>query len=320
MRYKFLLLVCAVLLAACQPSEGAIQTAIAQTQSVSESALPSAIPSLSPTATRIASISTARAATARAATASPTASSAALPTASPSPGALPTSALATSGIYTDGTDGDVFTAKDLQISSVWSTLNGGGHNNFQFELKQRSLLEFDLSALPSNTTCEQATLYLYHSYDPEHGRPVTITIYSIAAGNEAWLAGDNDIDLADEGEACWDALAADGKGGVLTPWAGSAGLSTQGVDYEPEPLGSFTFDPASPKGTEYAVALNAERVCGWTGENNTNHGIIMVTSANSGHVAQSDHFTESYRPKLVVQYTLNSSENTGQPALASSLP
>lgn len=229
------------------------------------------------------------------------------PSASPSPSPLPTDSVPApqspvTRVFTDGYEGDVFTAKDTQMSANWPTRNGGAHNNFQFEVQQRSLLQFDLSALPKEAKVLRATLYLYHSYEPEHGPPATITIYSIARANAGWVAGNKNIKFAGAGESCWDAFAADGSEGALTPWAGSPGLNTAGVDYEPDPLAVFVFDPGSPQGTEIPVELNPERVQGWLGETNTNYGMIMVTDVNSGHVAQSDHFIPEYRPKLVVEY------------------
>jgi len=204
--------------------------------------------------------------------------------------------------FTDGYGGDVFTAKDMQMSSGWPTNNGGGHANFQFSTTQRSLLEFDLSSIPTTATITDAILYLYHSYTPEGGFSPTVSIHSMSAANAAWIAGDNDITLADAGEPCWNALAADGAGGVTTAWAGSAGASTAGTDYETPAIGSFVFDPDSAIGTEFSAHLDTTRVQGWVGASNTNYGLILISSANSGHVAQSSNATTAYRPKLVVTY------------------
>lgn len=204
--------------------------------------------------------------------------------------------------FIDGFGGDVFTAKDMQMSAGWPTNNGGGHANFQFSTTQRSLLEFDLSSIPTTATITDAILYLYHSYTPEGGFSPTVSIHSMSAANAAWIAGDNDITLADAGEPCWNALAADGAGGVTTAWAGSEGASTAGTDYETPAIGSFVFDPDSAIGTEFSAHLDTTRVQGWVGASNTNYGLILISSANSGHVAQSSNATTAYRPKLVVTY------------------
>jgi hypothetical protein len=205
-------------------------------------------------------------------------------------------------IYVDGYGGDVFTAKDTTMAAAWPTRNAGEHPDVQLETEKRALMEFDLSAIPPDSTLVSAMLYIYHSYPNEGRDPVTITIYSISAANAAWVAGTKDIEYAGAGESCWNALASDGNQGVQVPWAGSPGLSTSGIDYEPGSIGSFSFDASSPIGTEYAVALDPQRVKGWFGPDNTNYGIVLYSEWNTGHIAQSNHSISAYRPKLVVRY------------------
>lgn len=204
--------------------------------------------------------------------------------------------------FTDGYGGDVFTALDMQMSSSWATYNGGAHVNFQFETGQRGCIRFNLSSIPATATCISAKLYLYHSYATGDGPAITVNIYSIAAANSDWTAGTKNIALAAAGESCWNARHADGSGGVTTAWAGSAGCNTAGTDYESTAIGTFAFNGADAIGTEYAIDLTPARVQGWFGAVNTNHGIIWIPSANSGHVAQSSNTTTAYRPKLVVVY------------------
>lgn len=310
MKIKLVLLSCVLLLAACQPAAGVIEGAETQTRAAPQSlpASPTAQPSPSPTPGIGPTATTAIAAKPTAAIAArPTATPAAIPTETDLPAAGAPGKPDSSGVYTfiDGPGGDVFTAKDMQMSEAWPDRNGGRHQNAQFETHQRLLMAFDLSLIPADATLLDATLYLYHSYEPERKRSVTITIYSIAAGNAGWNAGDKDIKPAEAGESCWNALESDGAGGVKTAWAGSPGLSTRGIDYEPDPIGTFVFDAATPLGTEYAVPLDTQRVQGWLGPANTNYGIIFFTSNNSGHVAQASHSMESLRPRLVVRYTRN---------------
>lgn len=204
--------------------------------------------------------------------------------------------------YTDGPGGDITSSDDAQMSSAWPTNNGGGHANFQFATSQRCLIRFDLQAIPAGATCTGATLYLYHSYTAEGGGTVTVSVYEISDANGDWLAGDNDISLANAGENCWNAKAADGAGGVTTAWAGSAGLGTATTDYKTPAVGSFSFNGGSDIGTEFTCALDETTVESWFGQA-SNNGLIMWPDSNSGHVAQSDNATSGYRPKLVVQYS-----------------
>jgi len=207
--------------------------------------------------------------------------------------------------FVDGDGGDVFTAEDMVMSSAWPEFrNGGAHGDFQFAGNQHSMLRFNCSSIPANATCLDATLYLYHSYGPEGGGTVIITAYSVAAANARWNAGTKDIKPAGAGESCWQALACDGNGGVAVPWAGSEGCSTREVDYESTEIGSFLFNAGSAMGTEFTVNLNATRVQGWFAESNSNYGLILMPGSPSGHAAQSNHGTETYRPKLVVRYSI----------------
>jgi len=315
------------LLSACQPPAEAIERAVAQTvtayertrESARESECacpPTALPAqggatqaAEPPAAAQSTPAPAGTATveavASAPTLPPTEATPTLPEVIGTPAAPGT--LGADGVYTfvDGSGGDIFSAKDGVMIESWPDKNGGGHNNTQFERDHRTLMQFELSPIPANATLLDATLYLYHSYEPEDGIVATVTIYSLSAANAGWHAGVQDLDPAAAGEFCWNALASDGAGGVLIPWAGSPGASTPGVDFEPDPIATFEFDENTPLGAEIAVPLKLERVQGWLGAPNTNYGMIFFSSTNSGHVAQSDHPKPELRPKLVVRYRLD---------------
>jgi hypothetical protein len=129
----------------------------------------------------------------------------------------------------------------------------------------------------------------------------------VTLANAAWIEGAKFGELAGAGEPCWNALAADGAGGVLTAWAGAAGCATAGVDYEADLLGSVAGNRSNANGTEYALALTAARVRGWFGGTNTNYGLLLkLSAAAAGGIGASDNVTAAYRPKLVVDYTLAS--------------
>ena len=212
-----------------------------------------------------------------------------------------------SGTFIDGPGGNVDTATDTLMSSSWPTHNGGTHANFQLEgppgATQNALLRFNLSAIPGNYICVSAKLYLYRSYNPEGNEIHTGNVYSVSGANSSWIEGVGDIDLALRGEPCWDALEANGAGGVQTSWAGSPGCSTRGVDYETNSLGTWSFSTGSPIGTEIEIDLDTNRIQGWFGSNNTNFGIILISNNNHGvHVGSAENGTSGYRPKLVVEY------------------
>lgn len=203
--------------------------------------------------------------------------------------------------YVDGPGGDVFTAKDNLLHSGAPTINFGTHPQFEVSISRPFIYEYDLSAIPAGAECVSATWYLTKA-TANGAQAVTCSIYEISAANHGWAAGTLNSAQALAGQSCWAAKAADGAGGVSTPWAGSAGLSTAGVDYETEALGTFGLNSGDAVGTVYAVELDPARVAGWFGSGANNHGILLKSSANGGHLASAQHATAAYRPRLVVVY------------------
>jgi hypothetical protein len=208
--------------------------------------------------------------------------------------------------YTDGYGGDTNTAQDTTIYSSEPTRSQGAWTalDVSFSGAGKALLRFDLSAIPTGSTCTAATLYLYH-YSVGGASAWTINAYSVAQANAAWIEGGSNNPAA-AGEPCWNALAADGSGGVTTAWAGAAGCSTSGTDYEATSLGSVSGNREDAAGTEYQLAFNAAglaRLEGWFGTPNTNYGLVLIADFNVSYFCSSDHATTGYRPKLVVEYT-----------------
>lgn len=196
---------------------------------------------------------------------------------------------------------DAASGKDTSILSSAATWNYGIANYITGSALRKGLIEFDFSSIPSNAACQLATLY---TYQMASGAAVawTITVYSIAIGNTVWVEGTKNAAVAGAGEPCWNALAADGAGGVTTAWAGAVGLATVNVDYEAAALGSFSGNQSEANGTEHTVALMPSRVRGWFGVANTNHGMLLVPSAATGGLGSSDHATVGWRPMLVVEW------------------
>ncbi len=193
--------------------------------------------------------------------------------------------------------------KDTFVASDLPTENFGAATSLTLNptLIRRSLIGFDLSAIPAGSVCVSANLHFYH-HTQDTNQPWTVTIHSIASGNAAWIEGTRVSGQALAGEPCWNALAANGSGGVTTPWAGSAGLGTSGTDYEAAAIGSFSGNRSDAVGTEYIASLTAARVEGWFGNPNTNYGMLLVSDAGTGNMCSSDHAISAYRPKLVVTY------------------
>jgi len=191
--------------------------------------------------------------------------------------------------------------KDTIPNSFAPTFNYGVSVQLIWD-SRKAIIEFDNSSIPVGALCLSNTLYTYQNASGP-ALAWTVAVYSIAIGNQAWIEGTRNGALALAGEPCWNALAANGAGGVLVPWAGTAGLSTAGVDYEGPPgMGSFSGNRSDANGTEYICALNAARSQGWFGAVNTNYGMLLVPSTIVGGLGSSDYATAAWRPKQVVEY------------------
>jgi len=223
--------------------------------------------------------------------------------------------------FTDGYGGDVTTAKDTSLVENDQTWNWGNSPSIAVcspnDFRAHGLIEFDLSSIDAGVTCTSATLYLYRTLVRTVG--ITVNIYSIASANAAWEEGNGG--LADVGEPSWNALSADGAGGITVAWAGDAGqnggadagCSISGTDYEASLLGTFESGTSEAVGTEYSPTLTPSRIEGWLDTPNTNYGLILRTpddaSGDAHSFGSSDHPTTGYRPKLVVEYTEEAAES-----------
>jgi hypothetical protein len=203
--------------------------------------------------------------------------------------------------FTDGYGGDVDTGMDVNLHREAHDLNSGQHSAIQFGSYNYALINFNLTSLPENAVIQQATLYLGTTGGG------SANVYSVAPANAGWIEGTGDFKLALRGEPCWDALAADGQGGILTPWAGGMnGAGVVGVDIGSSPIAVLS---ASGAGV-HALSLNVTALQDWVGANNVNAGILIKpTISNSNHIALAEHPTANLRPKLVVEYLVPSNAN-----------
>lgn len=199
--------------------------------------------------------------------------------------------------YVDGPGGDVNSAEDNNLFGSAPNANLGLHASCGIETTEHFVMRFDMSGVTG--MLHKATLYLTMENDPIGNATVQCPIYSISQANADWVAGVSE-GQALAGESCWNAKAADGSGGVTTPWAGSAGCSTPGTDYEPTPIGTVILNTGDPQFTTYEVELDVDRLSGWRGQTNTNYGIIVLPQGGTQrHWSTAESGNAAYRPRLV---------------------
>lgn len=175
---------------------------------------------------------------------------------------------------------------DAYVRSATATTNYGSSVLMITDLNLlNGLMEFDLSAIPSGSTCDSATLSIW-SLVGAGGGPVTVTINTIKAANDGWT----------EGGSTWNTK--DGS----NSWAGGNSGCNTASDINTTPIGSNTV-PATAN-TRVDFTLTAATVGTWFGSPNTNYGFAFrQASTDTTAFNSSEATTAGYRPMISVDYT-----------------
>ena len=136
----------------------------------------------------------------------------------------------------------------------------------------RGLLRFDLSAMAGQYSgIENLTLNLWQ--DTPTGGDQTIDIFAISPANAGWVEGTKDS-VTEVGSSSWTHQQYD-----AVPWAGSAGLGTEGTDYDPIPLATFNTGTAqgwvSIPLTGHAGLTLKDLIDLWSGDQANNPGLLI---------------------------------------------
>lgn len=202
-----------------------------------------------------------------------------------------------------------YLSKDTMLFDDYPTYNYGASNplgigtNIYFSW----LVYFDLSAAAGKTIAS-AKLSAYKSDTIKNIYNRIINFYAIHSNNSAWIEGTKTGAMAGSGEPCWNALAADGAGGVTTAWAGAAGCKTAGTDYVNTLLGQSVASWNSyNQYDEMAINFNASGLTvlqGWANSPNTNYGLVAPNCTNHfGYWFSREESNASYKPRLTLTYS-----------------
>lgn len=206
------------------------------------------------------------------------------------------------------------TADNTILNAEFANTNLGANNPISSGTvsarDQRAFLRFDVSTLDGlYSSIDSITLRLHYFDDSSTGAgtaTVTTNVHAITAANRPWA----------EGTATWNNQS------TGTPWAGSAGLSTAGTDYDSTVLASSTIDlsnrPAAGTAFDFTFTGTSAALTGlidsWMVDNvdnsRDNPGLLLrdptptYGSRNRFTVSSTEDADANLHPQLIVNYTV----------------
>jgi RHS repeat-associated protein len=193
----------------------------------------------------------------------------------------------------DGTDGI-----DTYILNTSPTTNNGtavvmwvGESNNAIDKVARSLIKFDLSSIPSNTTITSATLSLWTDAD--------------FSDNDRWVRVYRLKVPFNESQATWNEAST----GVSWQSPGASGAN----DRESTAIGSVQILANESLDVEKQISLSTAQIQEMVSGAFTNNGFIIIADTELDdrfNYRTSDASAATKRPKLVIEYTTSSSTPT----------
>jgi hypothetical protein len=196
---------------------------------------------------------------------------------------------------------------DAMLIQWYTNGNFGGRADFDVGQNgasvAHSLIRFDLSALHDRVeTINSVTLRLSEtaaSYSPAGSG--TVELYQLAAANTGWIEGTSSGGTPATGWVTWNNRAE-----ATSPWAGSAGASTAGVDYVNTLLASAPYTTSTTGTFDLTLSGDLSFVKSWA-QGGTNAGFYLkeATGASTNRINfySSENGTAANRPMLIIDYT-----------------
>lgn len=199
----------------------------------------------------------------------------------------------------------VYPSEDTVVSSTNSTYNYGIADEFFVNANAKGLIKFDLSTIPAGTTITSAKISLYATAN--QASSATYSVHEILSANGDWQEGNENDEEAEVLYPSWDYKDT----GNSIAWAGSAGLSTAGVDYRA--TAEDTYTGTISNNTRYEFDLTTATVQSWIDTPSSNYGLLLRTaSANTVNFATKEVTNPRRAPQLIIQYSGDSNSSGGQ--------
>ncbi|MFN0196755.1 MAG: DNRLRE domain-containing protein [Planctomycetaceae bacterium] len=175
---------------------------------------------------------------------------------------------------------------------IMGGINAGGSD------ERHAFMRFNLSSMTGQfMSINSVTLRLFWHVTPTGTD--TVQFFPVSAANAGWVEGNSltGVDTIVAGESTWVNRNHPG-----TPWAGSNGASTPGVDYVNTVLASNTYGTSEVPGTAFdLVFTDPSIITSWMG--GTNAGIYGRTIGQDDQaIFRSSEFA-GYEPELIINYT-----------------
>ena len=200
---------------------------------------------------------------------------------------------------------NLYPVKDVSINAhfLYWTYNYGvtdwirmGQNSPLIVYKYRSLIQFDLSALPSGATVETALLHLYVSNNSQCLYDTELNVYRM---EHDWAEGTGSNYPTGDG-ATW--LTSDGS----TDWQGGPGAAGSG-DCEQTPTGGVTIPYLAGIDQEVVISMDAGAVEEMLDDGSFGNYGFLIKDCNENRDMYGFHSSESgdqsYWPRLEVIYS-----------------
>lgn len=165
---------------------------------------------------------------------------------------------------------------------------------------RRCLMEWDVSGVPAGATITAVTLSVNTWDDANRTQNDTVNVFTVAEANEGWSEGGS-CGAPDNDDACWAYKAYN-----YSNWAGSAGLSTSGTDYDSTAAATETVNDGTSGWVDFDFTAAGVADMQTAVDGDDVIGFVLIGSGTAGTLTpfpSSEDATVEDRPKLVITYT-----------------
>ena len=181
------------------------------------------------------------------------------------------------------------TGKDAMLNSFYNLRDYGDHelqiSSGSGSTREHSLLQFEMSSIPSGANILSARLELYHYVTTSTPVDPGVEVHRLT---RSWVEGTHGGTGSADG-ATWDT------------WDGASNWTSSGGDYAPVPVDSSAISATTGDWESWEIG---ELVKGWIDGSHPNHGIILKgTGVIDVSFASKEDVNAALHPRLSIEYS-----------------